>query len=364
MRKSNSARYVGIYINRQAFLTPMITEEQMAEFRKLLDDSKKPLFFFDDDPDGLCSYLLLKKYASKGKGIVVKAAPILGTQYSRKIREYNPDRIFVLDKPVIKQEFVDEAGAQVVWLDHHPLIEISRVRHFNPLLNEPKDNRPTVYWAYRIAGGHLWIAMAGCIGDWFVPEFAKEFAEKYPELLPFIGEPGSVLYDMPIGKLARILASILKGPTTDVLKCISALEKVNEPDEILDGATPAGRYILKYYKKINKAYEKLLQKAMAAADKGSFLVFTYPLTKMTFSGDLANELLYRLPGKFIIVARIKQDSVAYSIRCAEKNIPPILKQALEGLDGYGGGHEHACGGSVSKQDFPLLVERLRELSRA
>lgn len=340
----------------------MITEEQMAEFRKLLDDSKNPLFFFDDDPDGLCSYLLLKKYTGRGRGVVIKAAPILGTQYNRKIKECRPDRIFVLDKPVIKQDFVDEAGVQVVWLDHHPIVDVHGLKYFNPLFNEPKDSRPTVYWAYRIAGGSIWLAMAGCIGDWFVPEFAREFAEKYPKLLPFISEPGNVLYDTQLGHLARILASILKGPTSDVLKCISALEKVNEPEEILEGTTPAGRYVLKYYKKINKAYEKLLQKAMAAADKENFLVFTYPLTKMTFSGDLANELLYRLPGKFIIVARIKQDSVAYSLRSLSHSIPPMLKQALEGLDGYGGGHEHACGGSVSKNDFPLLVERLRKSS--
>ncbi|MBU2638366.1 MAG: DHH family phosphoesterase [Nanoarchaeota archaeon] len=342
----------------------MIPEEQMAEFRKLLDESKRPLFFFDDDPDGLCSYLLLKKYAQKGRGVVIKAAPILGTQYNRKIMEYRPDRIFVLDKPVIEQDFIDEAGVQVVWLDHHPLVDIKGAKYFNPLFNEPKDSKPTVYWAYRIAGGPLWLAMAGCIGDWFVPEFAKDFAEKYPKLLPFIGEPGNVLYDTELGHLARILASILKGPTTDVFKCISSLEKIQEPEEILEGTTPAGRYILKYYKKINQAYEKLLQKAMATADKSNFFVFTYPLTKMTFSGDLANELLYRLPGKFIIVARLKQDSVAFSMRGLNYSIPPMLKQALEGLDGYGGGHEHACGGSVSKNDFSVLVERLRELSQA
>lgn len=340
----------------------MITEEQMAEFRKLLDESERPLFFFDDDPDGLCSYLLLKKYAQKGRGVVIKAAPMLGTQYNRKIHEYRPDRIFVLDKPVLEQDFIDEAGVQVVWLDHHPIVDVKGLKYFNPLFKDSKDNRPTAYWAYRIAGGHLWIAMAGCIGDWFVPEFASEFAEKYPKLLPFTGEPGTVLYDTPIGHLARILASVLKGPTTDVVKCISALEKIQEPEEIIEGATPPGRYILKYYKKINKAYEKLLQKAMAAADNSPFLAFTYPMTKMTFSGDLANELLYRLPGKFIVVARLKQDSVAYSLRSSTHSIPSMLKQALEGLDGYGGGHDHACGGSVSKNDFPMLVERLRELS--
>ncbi|HII15862.1 MAG TPA: hypothetical protein HA362_06135 [Nanoarchaeota archaeon] len=341
----------------------MITEEQMAEFRKLLDESERPMFFFDDDPDGLCSYLLLKKYAKKGRGVAVKSSPVLGAQYSRKIQEYGPDMVFVLDKPVVEQDFVDEARVPVVWLDHHPPVHLSGVSYFNPLLNDEKDNRPVSYWCYRITGQNQWIAMAGCIGDWFIPEFANDFAKEHPDLLPAVVEQGQMLYDTPMGQLSRILSSILKGSTSDVVSCISALEKVREPEEILNGTTPAGRYVLKYHKKINKVYEKLLHKAMEASGNDDFLVFTYPMTKMSFSGDLANELLHRLPGKFIIVARMKSDTAAISMRSKSHIIPPMLKLALEGLGGYGGGHDHACGGSIVVKDFPVLVERLREMAR-
>ena len=64
----------------------MITQEQILEFRKLLDSSERYLFFFDDDPDGLCSYLLLRKYLGRGKGVVVKSNPTLSTEYLRKVR--------------------------------------------------------------------------------------------------------------------------------------------------------------------------------------------------------------------------------------------------------------------------------------
>jgi len=340
----------------------MISDEQIAEFRKLLDSSERPLFFFDDDPDGLCSYLLLRTYAGRGKGVVVKSTPTLSTEYLRKVREVRPDRIFVLDKPGIEQDFIDEAGVQVVWLDHHPVNKVNGVHYFNPMLDNTKDNRPTSYWAYKISKGSLWMAMVGCVADWFVPEFAEEFSKKYPQILPRVGEPGYMLFDTDMGKLARVVSSILKGPTSDVYHCISALEKIKEPDEILEEKTPAGKFLLKYHKKINKVYEKLLQKALSEAGTGNFVVFTYPMTKLSLSGELANEMLYRLPGKFIIIGRIKRESVAFSMRSISQVIPPLLKEALEGLEGYGGGHEHACGGSISIGDFPVLIERLKKLA--
>lgn len=339
----------------------MISNEQILEFRKLLESSERPLFFFDDDPDGLCSYLLLKRFAGKGRGVVVKSTPTLSTQFLRKVHEIRPDRIFVLDKPGIEQDFVDEAGVQVVWLDHHPPSKVNGVHYFNPLLDKSNDNRPTSYWAYRISEGSLWMAMAGCVSDWFVPEFSSEFSQKYPGLLPRVGEPGFMLFDTGIGKLARIISSLLKGTTTEVYQCISTLEKIREPEEILEEKTPAGKFIMKAYKKVNKVYDKLLQKALKENSDGNFIAFTYPMTKISLSGELANELLYRLPGNFIIIGRVKKDSVAFSIRSAVYVIPPLLKEALEGLEGYGGGHEHACGGSVSLRDFPEMVGRLRKL---
>ena len=55
----------------------MIPESQLKEIKVALDKSENPLILFDDDPDGICSYLLLKRYMDKGKGVVVKSSPKL-----------------------------------------------------------------------------------------------------------------------------------------------------------------------------------------------------------------------------------------------------------------------------------------------
>jgi len=35
-----------------------------------------------------------------------------------------------------------------------------------------------------------------------------------------------------------------------------------------------------------------------------------------------------------------------------------LEKALVGIDGYGGGHEHACGAAIKKHDFKKFIENI------
>jgi len=62
----------------------MIPEAEIKEIRQLLHQSERPLFLYDDDPDGVTSYLLLKRYCRKGRGIVVKSSPIIDQRYVKK----------------------------------------------------------------------------------------------------------------------------------------------------------------------------------------------------------------------------------------------------------------------------------------
>ena len=39
----------------------MLTKKEINEIRENIENSKNPLFFYDDDPDGVCSFLLLYK---------------------------------------------------------------------------------------------------------------------------------------------------------------------------------------------------------------------------------------------------------------------------------------------------------------
>ncbi|MBU2634042.1 MAG: hypothetical protein KJ674_02245 [Nanoarchaeota archaeon] len=333
-----------------------VSLEQIKEY---LDKAENPLIFFDDDPDGLCSYLLLKRYFKKGHGVVVKAAPKLGVSFLRKVEEYCPDLVVVLDKPDIEQEFVDKVNVPLIWIDHHPIIDLEGVKSFNPLFKDKNDNRPVTYWCYQIVKQDEWIAMAGIVGD-FCLATVKEFSEKYKDLFPKdIGDPGEILFNSKFGKLIRIFSFILKNRTSEVNKVINILTKIEDPYEILDQKTSQGKCVYNNYEKVNKIYHELLEKALKTKADGNLFVYTYASSKMSMTADLSNELFHRHPDKVVVVGRIKDDFVKLSLRSNKIKLPKLIQKALENLDGSGGGHDHACGTTVSKYDLYKFIDNLK-----
>ena len=341
------------------FKNKMLTKEQVKEIKRELDECDNPLFFFHDDPDGLCSFLLLYKYKQEGAGVVVKAVPRIDEKFLKKVKEYSPDKIFITDIAIVEQDFIDRAGCPVVWIDHHEPLKRNKVKYFNPRNNDKDINSPATLLCYQVTKEDLWIAMTGCVGDWVFPPFYDEFKEKYPDLVNDEKDPGAILFSTKIGELSKIFSFILKGKISDVMKCVKILTRIESPYEILRQETPRGKLIYKLYERVNKKYEALLKKALKKGSEDSFLIFTYEEDKTSFTGDLANELHYRFPDKFLILGREKGDEIRMSLR-SKLVIPPILEKALQGLEGYGGGHEHACGACVKKDDFELFVKRLRD----
>ncbi|MBA7634037.1 hypothetical protein ES703_41611 [subsurface metagenome] len=151
----------------------MLTKNQISQIKEHLDKAQNPLFFFDNDVDGLCSFLLLQRCIGRGKGVAIKSFPGLIVDYFRKVGELNADYIFILDKPVVSEEFwkrVEQINIPVVWIDHH---EINKedipefVNYYNPLFNKSKSNEPVTALCYQIINkkNDLWLAVIGCISD-------------------------------------------------------------------------------------------------------------------------------------------------------------------------------------------------------
>ena len=349
-----------------------LSKNQISQLRENLDNCKKPLFFFDDDQDGLCSFLLLYRYKKEGNGIIVKTAPKLGTFFLGKVNECNPDKIFVLDIADIEQDFLDEMKSPVIWVDHHGPFERAGVKYFNPRISNFEDNHPTSFMCYQIVKqgskasdaehrSYLWIAALGCIADWFIPDFINDFEKEYPELIekPY-KNAGDIIFNTKLGHLIRIFSFVLKGRSNDVMKSIRVLTRIESPYEILNQETAQGKFIYKRYEMANKMYEPLLHDVLAALEKAEdkLVVFAYKDDKTSFTSDLSNEAIYNYPGKIILIAREKNDEMKCSLRSAKIILPPLIDKALAGLEGYGGGHELACGLNIKTKDFEEFVKRL------
>ena len=341
----------------------MLTKKQIKEIREHLDRAQNPIFFFDNDPDGLCSFLLLQRYCEKGKGVSVTSFPNLTVDYFRKVKELNADYIFILDKPLVSKEFfeaVRQVNIPVVWIDHH-LIDKKDVPEFvdyyNPLFNRVKSNEPVTYLCYKIAERKedLWLAVAGCISDKFVPSFYSKFLKEYPDLGFKTKNAFGVLYRSQIGKIARIFGFALKDRTTNVVNMFRFLMKVKTPYEVLEESSK-NRTMHDRFNYIDKRYKGLMEKAKANIDEGKFLFFQYA-GDLSMSSDLANELSYMFPKKIIVVIYISGVKANISVR--GKKIRDKVLMAIRDLDdATGGGHEDAVGAKIKVEDIEKFKERL------
>jgi len=338
----------------------MLTNKEVKYLREELASAKNPLFFYDDDPDGICSFVLLYKIHREGRGIIVKASPKLDSRLTHKVQENSPDKIFILDIPITSQEFIDQAKTPVYYIDHHEPLELNKVKYYNPRIKNPSAYIPTTRMCYQISGdkNNLWIATVGCLADWHMPDFIDEFIKEYPQLLDKNKDLNYAVYHQPVGKLVRIFSFLLKGPTSDVRKSIKILTRIKTPFEILNQETSQGKFLYRRFEKINQQYEDLVAEAKKKATRSKLLLFYYSENKWSFTADLANELVNLFPKKVIIIARNKSGEMKCSVR-ATRNIRDPLQKALVGIQGRGGGHENACGTVIKEEDWEQFLKNFK-----
>jgi len=339
----------------------MITKKEIRQIKEELVECRNPLFFFHDDPDGLCSFLLLRRFKGEGDWRVIKTTPHITEEFSRFVSEEH-DKVFILDIALVDQEFVDKIKKPVVWIDHHMPQKISKAKYFNPRIKNPDEYISVSAICYEVAGQDVWIAALGAIADYSMPSFFNDFAEKYPELVGKAKDIEKILYETKLGELIKIFAFSLKGKSNDIKKAVNIIRKIKEPEELLSPKNPDAKWVVKRYGGINEEYQELLSEAMKQK-YGDILIFLYQEKKYSFTGDVINELTHRIPGKKIyITGREKSGYMRISMRSRKINLLPILNKALEQVEGFGGGHPQACGASIKKKDFERFLELIEEYS--
>jgi single-stranded DNA-specific DHH superfamily exonuclease len=344
----------------------MLTAKQIKEIRAHLNKAQSPLFFFDNDGDGLCSFLLLQRFIGRGKGVPIRTFPELSGDYARKINELNADYVFVLDKPIVSQEFfkeIEQVNIPIVWIDHHQ-IDFSSipkfVNYYNPLLNKKKTNEPVTHLCYGITKKEEdeWISLVGSICDNFVPGIYSKLQKNYPDLTIKSKDAAEIYYKSEFGKIAQMFNFALKDRTSNVITMIKFLMKVRNPHEIL--IENKDNFLMhKRFEEINKKYQKLLKKASDFPEDSKLIFFQYG-GDLSISADIANGLKYKFPGKIIVVAYISGTKANISMR--GKKIREIALKAIKDLeDANGGGHEDAVGVRIKVEDLGKFRENLEGL---
>lgn len=339
----------------------MLSKKELAQIKDSLEKSQNPLFFFDNDVDGFCSFIILQKSIGRGKGVAIKSFPELDKTYLKKIEELNPDHVFILDKPKVSKEFLDgifEKCLPLTWIDHHD-VEIDeetkeRIEYFNSF----PSSEPTTYLAYKTfeKKSEQWLAITGCIGDNFMPEFAEKYAEENEEFLSTIKSPFYCMYKTEIGKIATMINFGLKDSTTNVLHMIRLFIKANNPTDILD-ENHETKHLHQKYEQLSKHMEILLKKA---ENVGENLILLEYAGETSMSSELANKLQFDNPNKHVLVMYKKQDVGNVSIR-GKKAKEYLLKSIKDILGATGGGHPEACGARVPTEDLEQFKKNFEKL---
>ena len=346
----------------------MLTKIQVSQIKEHLEKAQNPVFFFDNDQDGLCSFLLLQRYIGRGKGVSIKSFPDLSVDYFKKVQELNADYIFILDKPLVSKEFLYEArkvNIPVVWIDHHTSdknLDVPEfVSYYNPTFNKKKTNEPVTALCYQVTKkeSDLWIAVVGCISDRYVPNFYAKFLKNYPELGIKSKNAFDIFYKSKIGKLTKILGAGLKDSTSNVVLMMKFLMKAKGPDEVLE-ENSKNHFIHQKFKQVDSRYKGLLEKAISNFNEEEKILFFHYGGDLSISGELSNELNYRFPKKVVVVAYTKGAKANISVR--GNKIRELFLKAIADLESAtGGGHENAVGGQVRIEDVGKLKENFEKI---
>lgn len=349
----------------------MLTDDELARFKRTLDEAARPLIFFDNDCDGTCSFLQVWRYKREGSGHPVGHA--LTEEHLRKVEELAPDLVVALDIATIEQGFLDGLTTPLLWLDHHQPTKVRRgVTYLNPRVHDDADNRPTSHWVYEALGQDLWIAATGVVADWQLTSLTRAYGRERPELLnPRIQRPDRALYGSELGRLSRIITFTIKGKVSEVMRSVKILTRIEDPREVLEQSTPRGAYLYRIYEKVRREYEPLLEQALTTRARGRVLLVTYEQRRLSFTAELSNELLYRKPMKVICIAREAYGAMRLSLRVSAAlhrksglDAIGLLNRALEGTGGRGGGHRFAVGGEVPVAAWDRFIEQLCAASRS
>lgn len=338
----------------------MLGEKKLNEIREHLESCGNPIFFYDNDCDGLCSFLILRRWLGKGYGVAIRSYPELKKEYARKVSELGGDCVFILDKPVISRGFledVEKLGLKIVIIDHHSDSlgigkENENVFLYNSYNKKKGIGEPVSFVCYKTSNRkeNEWLGVIGCIADHYLPDFGKEFAGNAKE-------PFDVLYKTEIGKVARALNFGLKDSASNIVKLQNFLISSKGYEDVFVESEKNKEFRKKYFE-LKRKYGELIEKAKENVS-GKVLFFSYS-GSVSMSADLANELCYLNKDKYIIVAYKNQGIVNISGR--GKAIKEIFLKVAEKMCGkiQGGGHRDAIGAKMSLDDldeFKGLFER-------
>ncbi len=329
-----------------------------------LVESSRPLYLYDDDVDGVCSFLqLYKSFEKKGRGIICKSSPKVEEIYVSAIEKYAPDLIVVLDKPLVS-DAIFSLNIPIIWIDHHLAQHnySAQTTYINSRLLGISDC--TSQLVYTITQSNPWLCICGCVSDWQLPKLKPKHRDLYPELGSFTNKSApKLLFNSSIGKLIDIIGFNLKGKSTDVKKSIEYLSCITKPLELFEQQNEYAMFLYKRYTEMYREFQEQYLNMKKQIEHSSTFVnaLVYHTNTVSITRELSNKLHFEFPKKIIIVCRLHNGEYKCSLRSPQNiDLATILDSIFQSIPGHGGGHKNACGACVKEDDWEYFLEQITE----
>jgi single-stranded DNA-specific DHH superfamily exonuclease len=338
----------------------MVTRfEQALEFLRNIKPSDGVVIIYNDDADGICSCVIIRKYlASVGVEPYIIAQPMPpDKQLLRRVQSGAPNKIIWLDMaidqtPTLVQRMASFAEQLVV--DHHVILndlsKIKNVIHHNPRFKQKGMYQSTTYLAWKLAAELLkddlvWIAGIGAVADYDL-RWSRDLVEEFDRRW------GMATFQ----KLANMMESVCTTKALGYDQLVERLLKAEGPEELLEDEV---------FKKSDKSVQAEIDSALADAETSGELVngifFYQPKTKYNIKSAISGKLSERWPNRLIFVYGKVNNNINASVRSAggRYNLSIILKDASKGIKGASaGGHEAAGGGTIPFEEWEDFKLRL------
>ncbi len=346
--------------------------KESAEFLSSIKKTDEILIIFNNDGDGICSCALILHYLEKTgrkKPYIISQPMPMDKNIVNKIKSTFPQKIIFLDLVVDQQEDVLKkvrGFADILIVDHHQILKNLNSRtvvHYNPRFTKKGLYQSTSYCAYKILSeleemkDMLWVAAVGIVSDYNI-EDSKDIESETKKVYKIDGK----LYESFLGRIADMIAA---SRATRLLSCEEMaylILKIEDP-QVLEKTNGTEKLIQSYQDVEN---EKMA--VMSDASKNVCIVKNLVMyeikSKYNLDSLISTLISERYRDKLVIVYNKSGNRYKVSARNQNKNIDAarVMKNAVSGLKGSGGGHEAAAGATVDANDWDTFLDRVKELA--
>lgn len=373
---------------------------KIKKARKLIQESKKPVMFFDSDTDGVTSYIQLKKAFPKIKGYPFSHSRRNSEEFFDKFKDN--DLVIVFDIPTLSKEFFEKfKDRKIIWSDHHPtndkkLVRKYKVHHINPLNHSKEDNRPSSYLAYLVSDkeSNLFYAAMGSVADFFILDVLEELYnynrkqfnllfelddKTREEIFEFIRKYSFkdkktrekreyyiryLCYEADLILYKNLISFIFKIDKERIDEAIDVVLKTN-PNNLKAEILAGKKFPFDEYQEIAEEYRNRSKIANSKFKNEKIILYDYR-GKHGFTSPLSEEIMHRKDQAQMVAVCFKKTGKPFwqcSLRGRSIQVNKVIDETLKDLNGGGGGHPYAGGMRVHKDDFSVFKDRIQKYQK-